>query len=177
MKLMRILRDLIVAAVLVVILAISALDEWIIPVPPSPRAVTSRPSPSPIPTPAPQRSPETIHGIGVLSIPASYAVNVDKTRDIQLCTMGPEYDDIYEGTQVVITDQAGEVVSLSELDPGILLYRDDEPLSDLVCEFTFTFEVPAGRPAYGMEIARRGKLFFTGKELRSKMPSITLGIP
>ncbi len=91
--------------------------------------------------------------------------------------MGAGYEDIHAGTQVIVTDQSGEIISLSKLTVGALVLNGDEPISEQPCSFLFIATVPSGRTAYGIEVAHRGKVFYTEKDLRSSAAVLNLGFP
>lgn len=80
------------------------------------------------------------------------------------CSGRRGYDDIHAGAQVTVTDQAGTVVALSELQPG---HQSGEAGG---CLFLFTVrDVPKGKGFYGVSVGRetRGTVRYSEKNLRT----------
>lgn len=86
------------------------------------------------------------------------------------CTGGTGgYDDIQEGTEVVIYSADGKKLALGELDAG-KPDKDEEGL----CLFDFDVpDVPSGKGPYGVEVGSRGQVSF--KEGESDSIVISLG--
>jgi hypothetical protein len=121
-----------------------------------PQGATSTPAAaSPSPTPA----VFTIHG----SITIAGLWNGPG----EVCRTSGGYDDIKAGTQVTVTDAAGKVIALGDLDAGVS--------SKTGCEFDFSVTgVPDGSDFYSVEVAHRGELRYTRADLNSPL-SLTLG--
>ncbi|MCP2327604.1 hypothetical protein HDA40_006111 [Hamadaea flava] len=84
------------------------------------------------------------------------------TRDPWNCWGRGGYDDIREGTQVVVTDADGKTVAVGQLGKG-------EPKAESTrCEFVFLIAaVPEGSQFYAVEVAHRGKVQYPRAELNS----------
>jgi hypothetical protein len=63
------------------------------------------------------------------------------------------FDDVHEGAQLVITDEAGTTLALTRLVGG-------KEVDTNVCRFTFSAEVP-DRPFYGVEMNHRGRIQYS----------------
>jgi len=128
------------------------------------------------PTPTPTPTPFDIEG--------SIVVKLDVTPFYQgrqeaviggPCNADDGYDDVREGTQVVVTDSTGTAVSLGRLEAGELLGKDGGDIFEAKCEFPFTVDaVPAGSAVYGIEVGSRGQQRYTEAELQSPV-TLTLG--
>jgi hypothetical protein len=91
------------------------------------------------------------------------------------CSARDGYDDVREGTQVVVTDSTGTAVQLGRLQAGELLGKDGGDIFAAKCEFPFTVDaVPAGSAVYGLEVGTRGQQRYTEAELQSPV-TLTLG--
>lgn len=70
------------------------------------------------------------------------------------------YDDIRQGTQVVVTDESGTVIATGELESGLLVGGH--------CMFAFTVSsVPSGKSFYGVSVSHRGTLQYKQDQLQS----------
>jgi hypothetical protein len=75
------------------------------------------------------------------------------------CRGGGGFDDLREGTQVVVTDAAGKTIALGQLGAGSWK-------RNVGCIFLFTVpDVPAGEKFYGLEISHRGRVQYTAAQL------------
>lgn len=81
------------------------------------------------------------------------------------CTGGGAYDDIYEGTSVVVTNGDGEKLTATSLKAG----RGNQS----TCTFKIEFTVLEGEDEYVVEVGRRGSLSYTEAEL--KIPNTVAG--
>lgn len=72
--------------------------------------------------------------------------------------IGRGYDDIHPGAEVVISDDTGHTLAITNLGPGHVgdSYR---------CEFKFTARVAAGKHFYGVEVTHRGVVKFSESQL------------
>jgi len=74
------------------------------------------------------------------------------------CTSTAGYDDIADGTQVVITDAAGKTVAVGALKGGALKAGPDATAFDARCDFAFTVTgIPAGSKFYGVHIGNTNR--------------------
>lgn len=77
------------------------------------------------------------------------------------------YNDIHQGTQVVVTDQAGTVIGTGALESGLLVGGH--------CMFAFTVpSVPSGKSFYGVSVSHRGTLQYKQAELQGGL-QLSLG--
>jgi hypothetical protein len=91
------------------------------------------------------------------------------------CAGSGGYDDIDEGAQVTVTDQAGTVLAVSRLISGVTV-KDPEYEHLTTCMFSWSvLGVPAGRGPYGIEVAHRGVLHYDEARLRAEDVTLTLG--
>jgi hypothetical protein len=81
------------------------------------------------------------------------------------CTGGGAYDDIYEGTRVVVRNGDGEKLTETSLQEG----RGNNSR----CTFKIEFTVLEGEDTYEVEVGRRGSLSYTEAEL--KIPDTVAG--
>lgn len=81
------------------------------------------------------------------------------------CTGGGAYDDIYEGTRVVVRNGEGEKLTETALMEG----RGNNSR----CTFKIEFTVLEGEDSYEVEVGRRGSLSYTESEL--KIPDTVAG--
>jgi hypothetical protein len=68
------------------------------------------------------------------------------------------YDDIAEGTEVVISDDGGKTLAIGHLDSGSFDANGS-------CAFSFTMTVPAGKKFYGVTVSHRGTVKFPEAEV------------
>lgn len=84
------------------------------------------------------------------------------------CSGTAGYDDIREGTQVVIRDETGTTVGVGQLEAA-------RSLGTTTCVFSFTVNgVEAGADFYEVEVSRRGGITFSQEELEQGV-GLTLG--
>lgn len=81
------------------------------------------------------------------------------------CTGAGAYDDIYEGTRVVVRNGDGEKLTETSLQSG----RGNQS----TCTFKIEFTVLEGEDEYSVEVGRRGSLSYTESEL--KIPDTVAG--
>lgn len=82
---------------------------------------------------------------------------------------GAGYSDIHPGAQITVTDEAGRVLGLGQLEPGRAV-----PGGACVLPFTVR-DVPADRPFYGVEIVHRGIVRYPAATVASGKVRVTLG--
>lgn len=70
------------------------------------------------------------------------------------------YDDMNEGREVVILNEAGERLTTTKFGPG-------EGAKYLYCTFEFEFTVLEGEREYIVEVGRRGSLSYSESELKT----------
>jgi hypothetical protein len=82
------------------------------------------------------------------------------------CTADPAgLDDIHSGTSVVLRDSAGKTVALGSLQAGVYAPLPG-PTVALNCTFPFSLtDVPAGDRFYSIEVANRGQVNETEKNI------------
>lgn len=91
----------------------------------------------------------------------------DSNQNSSTCSGTDGYSDISVGTQVRVSNTAGHIVALGELEPSS--YRPGE------CEFTFEVTgVPQGEEFYQIEVSHRGTLTYSEEEMRSGL-ALSLG--
>lgn len=94
---------------------------------------------------------------GIVSVPAINPLGDDGDD----CTADDGYDDIEQGAQVVVSDQAGETLGVGNLGAGTL--------RSARCVFGFDIDgVPAGRRFYAVHVgnSNRGEVQHTEQEIR-----------
>lgn len=137
----------------------------------SPPVVTVTPSQTPTATP----TDFTISGSVLLN---EEEVTVYDEED-DTCILPSGYQDL-PGAQVTVTDEAGTVLALGELDTGVAggkVTDDDGEVVDLATNCTFDLKidgVPDGGSIYGVEVASRGVVNFRRAQLDAKI-ELTLG--
>lgn len=87
------------------------------------------------------------------------------------CTASAGYNDVSEGTEVVISDDGNSTLTITTLDAGVLGSSTSSGTID-ACEFSFTATVPTV-DFYGIQISHRGIVKFTQAEISSA--ELTLG--
>jgi hypothetical protein len=108
----------------------------------------------------PEKSPSpaavlTVEGSVLVRGSYPQVVRVSESR----CAGGGGFDDIREGTQVVVTDAAGKTIALGQLTAG-------GRKGGVGCMFLFVVEnVPAGLDFYGIEVSHRGRVQYTAAQL------------
>lgn len=92
----------------------------------------------------------------------------DYGRGGSLCSGSGGYDDIREGAQVEIRDEAGNIVGVGELEASRMIHN-------VGCRFSFTIEgVDSGSGFYEVEVSHRGTISYTQEELEDGI-ELTLG--
>jgi hypothetical protein len=86
------------------------------------------------------------------------------------CDDTASYPDVEAGTQVVVKNSAGAVIATASLGAG----HAQDAITPGVCRFPFDVKVPGGLPRYGIEIGRRGTVWYSAAEMRNG-PKLTLG--
>ncbi|HEX4432838.1 MAG TPA: hypothetical protein VHZ96_26430 [Frankiaceae bacterium] len=141
------MRKLLIVAAALLLAACSSSSS-------APAARTSQP-PSSVSRPAP------IQVAGTLTM-------AHVTGEVQgsSCQPGGGYHDIRPGAEVVISDDAGHTLAITQLGQGQIdnSYR---------CRFKFAASVPAGKHFYGVEVTHRGVVKFAESELGHA--ALTLG--
>jgi hypothetical protein len=75
----------------------------------------------------------------------------------QPCTAADDFNDISEGTQVVVADETGRTLALGELEAGRLDTTSGTTLLTADCGFGFSVpNVPDGHHFYKISVGRRG---------------------
>lgn len=92
----------------------------------------------------------------------------DLTSGAAPCKGTGGYDDIGQGTQVTVTDEAGKVVGVGALGAG----QYNSVSGSCTFEFTVAGVAP-GRAFYGVEVAHRGVIRYEGGKVAS--PQLQLG--
>lgn len=72
------------------------------------------------------------------------------------------YDDIHEGTQVVISDAEGKTIAVGGLLEGRATGVGIRPTR---CTFAFSVKAPAGEDFYGVSVGRRGTTTYSAERL------------
>lgn len=76
------------------------------------------------------------------------------------------YEDIHEGTPVVVTDAAGTTVAIGKLGPGVPKGTADKADS---CTFSWeVLNVPVGSDFYGVEVSHRGRIQRPAAEITNR---------
>jgi hypothetical protein len=79
------------------------------------------------------------------------------------CAAKSGYDDVQEGTEVVISDAAGTTLAVGQLEAGKVV-RSEAGFN--VCEFRFQVSgVPGGHSTYRVEISDRGDFHYNQDEM------------
>lgn len=112
--------------------------------------LASRPSD----TTSPRQPDKTIRIVGYLTLQRGQFI-WDKNPPV--CNGYKGYDDLKQGTQIVITDPAGTTIALAQLPIGEPLPDPTDNTRAAGCRFHFTVDVPDGHQFYGIEIAHRGR--------------------
>lgn len=99
------------------------------------------------PKPGGSTKPATVSLVGTLKVTGHGNGELDSLGGGS-CTGSGGYSDIAEGAQVVITDDSGQTLAITHLEPG----AGDQ----FSCEFAFRADVPPGRGYYGVEVTHRG---------------------
>lgn len=121
-------------------------------------------------TPTP--SPATFDVRGTLTLSLVRALG----EEGETCAGNGGYSDIAPDAQVKVSDDAGKVIALGQLDQGITRKSSDWGYGGTnQCVFTFSVrEVPAGSGSiYGVEVTHRGVTQFTRDQ--ADQVALTLG--
>lgn len=102
-----------------------------------------------------------------ISVTGSLAVKDGFGEVGEPCETSDGYDDLAVGTQVTVTDEAGTVLAVANLEEG--------SSTGSTCEFPFTISVPPGHKFYGFEVSRRGVIRYTESQVRSGSVSLSIG--
>jgi hypothetical protein len=120
------------------------------------------------PTSAGRNAASAINVHGTLLLTDS--PGVENLDDVTCAGMGG-YGDIAMGAQVVITDESGTTVAVTELGVGKLIGSG----ATRECQFEFSASsVPAGKSFYGISVTHRGTIQYTEDQLRNGV-ELTLG--
>jgi hypothetical protein len=125
-------------------------------------AVPAAPAPPP-PVEAPP-APVLVTVAGEVSIFGSYYGDRDRWTSVKVsegsCFGMGWYSDLEEGATVTVYDDAGEVVGVTSLQPGVVIYQDppDRRWYDAQCELPFAVQVPESS-SYQVEIGQRGSVW------------------
>jgi hypothetical protein len=82
---------------------------------------------------------------------------------------GHGLDDLGPGTQVTVTNQAGTIIGIGELDDGYLR-------ESVVCVFRFKVSNLPRSDFYSVEVSHRGEVRFSFSKLTQKHWSIKLAL-
>lgn len=86
------------------------------------------------------------------------------------------FDDIYPGTPVVVTDQAGTVIATGQLLGGRVTMDTVDATRADSCQYQISVPgIPAGKTFYGVEVSHRGKQTLTPAEAEGGQLNLTLG--
>jgi hypothetical protein len=90
------------------------------------------------------------------------------------CQGSEGYDDIREGTSVVVHDSAGKVIATGELSAGV---GEDVITSQIATSCRFAFRVPdvPREKFYGIEVSHRGTVTFTATQVDDGQVALSLG--
>jgi Protein of unknown function (DUF732) len=83
------------------------------------------------------------------------------------CTGAGGYSDVGPGTQVMVKNGKGDILTTSELESG--------QGGQFLCSFPFSFEVTEGEDRYIVSVGRRGDLSFSFGELKANGVALFLG--
>ena len=102
--------------------------------------------------------PHVFDVVGTLDVTQPMSRGVDGVT----CFTGSGYTDIKTGTQVSVTDAAGDVVALGELGYGVAKDTYPQLPGTDVCRFDFRIEGIPGKDGdiFGVEVANRGSVNF-----------------
>ena len=83
------------------------------------------------------------------------------------------FDDIREGTTVVVHDSAGKVIATGELSAGV----GEEMVADMAlsCRFAFSVRDVPRQKFYGIEVSHRGTVTFTAAQVENGDVALSLG--
>jgi hypothetical protein len=89
------------------------------------------------------------------------------SADSSVCWGDRGYDDISEGTDVVVRDGDGVVIGTSSLDAGLRIERTEDfgNYSFWHCEFSFAVSVPADSPFYAVEVSHHDELTYSNADM------------
>ena len=114
---------------------------------------SSVPTPTPTPT-----GPATFEVRGSLTLSRVMLYGEEGNE----CSGIDGYNDMSGGTQVKVSDSAGKVIGLGELEPGVARQTNEGQQGTNVCVFDFTVsDVPEGDGIFGVEVSHRGVIQFT----------------
>lgn len=91
---------------------------------------------------------DTITVSGTMTLADLTSISGELGTDDDACSGTGGYSDIAEGAQVVVTDDTGKTLVITQLGAGTII--------DGGCEFPFTAEVPKGKGFYGFTVTHRG---------------------
>lgn len=138
---------------------------------------------------APSSPPDTHTLRGSVSLSASGATLGDYLRSIEgagnsdgVCRGAGGYEDLGEGTQVVVRNESGEVIATGALGAGSLPLSEDNSPTTTSYDWspcTFPIEVTDVPDAefYTVEVSHRGGLTYSAAELEGLdwQPQLTIG--
>lgn len=107
--------------------------------------------------------PGSITVTGQLELTGSGIAFGDTTGE---CVGDGGYDDLHEGTQIVITDAAGKTIAVGALGEG-----KPDALAGTInpkpkyCAFQFEITAPGGHDFYGVAIGKRGSVQYAASTL------------
>lgn len=93
-------------------------------------------------------------------------------RHTGICVGDGGYDDIHDGTQVVISDADGTTIAVGELGEGDPTAGNGRKPG--TCTFAFSVSAPSGHDFYGVTIGRRGTMKYAADVL-GKPLELSLG--
>lgn len=136
---------------------------------------------------------------GAIAVPSAFAVTATgesvsmafsgtdyenwPLEDGGTCIADDGYDDINEGAQVTVKNEAGEVLGVGALSSGVQTGSEGFSYQDFlreytgaICSFSFSFEVPGGASFYSLSVGNdnRGEITYTAEELAEGV-FLTLG--
>jgi hypothetical protein len=83
------------------------------------------------------------------------------------CEGSGGYSDMADGAEVVISDDSGKTLQITQLEPGSIGDSGES------CYFAFNTTVPAGDKFYGITISHRGTVKFAEADVAA--PVLTIG--
>lgn len=100
----------------------------------------------------------TVHGQMAITDVEGFTADDPNTDSTSYGVTGPchaitGFDDIADGTEVVVSDDSGHTLAIGHLGPGAFD-------SNGSCSFPFTLAVPAGKKFYGVTVSHRGTVKF-----------------
>ena len=92
------------------------------------------------------------------------------------CEATGGYDDIAQGTQVVVKDDTGKIIGLGRLTYGTMLATGTTfiGLTEVRCSFNFSISDVPEVPIYSLEVADRGTQSYTLQDMKAGRWTVAL---